>query len=104
MPYYPQSNGTLERWHQTLKVTVIRPKAPGSPEEARRVVAAFVEYDDHHRLHSAIGFVTPADLLAGRAEAIWAARDQKLEAARAKRRILWQTESTERQPMLTAVH
>ena len=102
-PYYPQSNGKLERWHQTLKVTAIRPRAPGSPEEARRVVATFVAYYNHHRLHSAIGFVTPADVLAGRAEAIWAARDQKLEAARANRRMLWQQRSTARHPMLTVV-
>ena len=102
-PYDPQSNGQLERWHQTLKVTAIRPQAPGSPEAARRVVAEFVTYYNHHRLHSAIGFVTPADRLAGRAEAIWAARDQKLEAARARRRLEWQEGSTERHPMLTAV-
>lgn len=89
-PYYPQSNGKLERWHQTLKVTTIRPKAPQSLDEARRLVAAFVEYYNHQRLHSAIGFITPADMLAGRADAIWAARDQKLEAARARRRGLWQ--------------
>ncbi len=89
-PYYPQSNGKLERWHQTLKVTTIRPKAPSSLEEARRLVAAFVEYYNHQRLHSAIGFITPADMLAGRADAIWAARDRKLEAARARRQARWQ--------------
>jgi putative transposase len=88
-PYYPQSNGKMERWYQTLKITTIRPQAPGSLEEARRLVAAFVEHYNHHRLHSAIGFVTPADMLAGRAEAIWATRDQKLEAARAARRARW---------------
>lgn len=89
-PYYPQSNGKLERWHQTLKVTTIRPKAPGSLEEARRLVAAFVAYYNHERLHSAIGFITPADMLAGRADAIWTRRDQKLETARARRRACWQ--------------
>ena len=89
-PYYPQSNGKLERWHQTLKVTTIRPKAPQSLEEARRMVTAFVEYYNRQRLHSAIGFIAPADMLAGRAEMIWATRDQKLEAARARRRELWQ--------------
>jgi len=38
------------------------------------------------RLHSAIAYITPADKLAGRAEAIWAARRQKLPAADARRR------------------
>jgi transposase InsO family protein len=103
-PYYPQSNGKLERWHQTLKVTTIRPKAPASLEEARRVVAAFVTEYNHHRLHSAIGYVTPADRLAGRAPAIWAARDQKLEAARAHRRAQWHLTSTEHPPALADVH
>ncbi len=103
-PYYPQSNGKLERWHQTLKVTTIRPKAPGSLEEARTMVAAFVAYYNHERLHSAIGFITPTDMLAGRAEGIWAARDQKLEAARARRRLQRQDPSPERHPALAAVH
>ena len=107
-PYYPQSNGKLERYHQTLKVTTIRPKAPGTLEEARRMVAAFVEYYNHERLHSAIGFITPADMLAGRAEVIWAARDQKLEAARARRRSAWQPSGSQSSPehsrTLAAVH
>ena len=90
-PYYPQSNGKLERWHQTLKVTAIRPKAPGTLAEAHRVVAGFVEQYNHHRLHSALGFVTPADWLAGRAPAIGATRDRKLADARAQRRIARQT-------------
>ena len=88
-PYYPQSNGKLERYQQTLKVTTIRPKAPASLDEARRLVTTFVDYYNHQRLHSAIGFIAPADMLAGRAEDIWTARDQKLEAARARRRMRW---------------
>jgi putative transposase len=107
-PYYPQSNGKLERWHQTLKVTTIRPKAPGSLDEARRLVAGFVAYYNQQRLHSAIGFIAPADMLAGNAEAIWTARDQKLEAARERRRALWreQREETIAQdaPQSTIVH
>ena len=46
----------------------------------------FVDHDNHVRLHSAIGFVTPKDKLAGRAEQIWQDRDTKLEAARERRR------------------
>ncbi|MDZ4257049.1 MAG: integrase core domain-containing protein, partial [Gemmatimonadales bacterium] len=85
-PYYPQSNGKLERWHQTLKVTTIRPLAPGSLAEARRMVATFVRYYNTQRLHSAIGYVTPSIKLEGREEEVWAARKGKLKAARTRRR------------------
>ncbi len=85
-PYYPQSNGKIERWHKTLKCECIRPKTPLSLEDARRVVDEFVSEYNTVRLHSAIGYVTPCDMLEGRQAAIHAARDQKLEAAREERR------------------
>lgn len=84
-PYYPQSNGKIERWHQTLKVTAIRPQTPLSLEDARRIVARFVEEYNERRLHSAIGYVTPRAKLEGREPQIFKERDQKLEAARAAR-------------------
>jgi transposase InsO family protein len=84
-PYYPQSNGKLERWHGTLKQDCLRPSVPLSVEEARLLVAQFVQHYNHLRLHSAIGYVTPADRLAGRQAAIFAARDHKLAAARERR-------------------
>ena len=46
----------------------------------------FVAYYNHERLHSAIGLITTAVLLAGRAEAIHGAREHKLAAALALRR------------------
>lgn len=84
-PYYPQSNGKIERWHKSLKMEAIRPKTPLSLEQARRVVADFVEHYNHVRLHSAIGYITPADKLAGKDKDIFEARDRKLEAARQRR-------------------
>ena len=81
-PYYPQSNGKIERWHKTVKTTTIRPKAPSSLEEARQVVGEFVEHYNNVRLHSAIGYVTPAAKLAGHEKQIWAERDRRLESAR----------------------
>ena len=84
-PYYPQSNGKIERWNKTVKVTTIRPKAPATLKEARALVAAFVEHYNTVRLHSAIGYVTPADKLAGHEKKIWSERDRKLEAAREAR-------------------
>jgi putative transposase len=84
-PYYPQSNGKLERWHGTLKRDCLRPNVPLSLDDARALVAKFVGHYNHARLHSAIGYLTPADKLAGRESLIFAARDQKLAAARERR-------------------
>jgi transposase InsO family protein len=84
-PYYPQSNGKIERWHGTLKVECIRPKTPLSLEEARRLVSEFVTHYNNERLHSAIGYIAPRDKLEGRAEAIWIERRRKLEEARLRR-------------------
>ena len=86
-PYYPQSNGKIERWHGTLKRDCLRPKVPLSLDEARRLVERFVDDYNHGRLHSAIGYVAPADKLAGRDTAIFAARDEKLAAARERRAV-----------------
>ena len=84
--YYPQSNGKIERYHQSLKAECIRPKTPLSLEDARRLVEGFVEYYNRARLHSAIGYVAPADKLAGRETEIFAARDRKLAEARERRK------------------
>ena len=86
-PYYPQSNGKIERWHKTLKSDAIRPSKPSSLEHARAVVRKFVDDYNAVRLHSAIGYITPNDFLAGRAKQIWADRDRKLELARENRRL-----------------
>jgi putative transposase len=91
-PYYPQSNGKLERWHGSLKQECIRPAAPQSLDEARRRVAAYVEHYNQVRLHGAIGYLTPADKLAGREREIWAVRDAKLEAARERRAAMRRAE------------
>jgi transposase InsO family protein len=88
--YYPQSNGKLERWHKTIKGECIRPGTPLSLEDARRLVARFVAYYNNERLHSAIGYITPYDKLAGREVEIFSERRRKLEQARQNRRRQWQ--------------
>lgn len=54
-------------------------------EGARRLIQQYVDRYNTVRLHSAIGFITPADMLAGRQSEIHAARDRKLEEARQQR-------------------
>lgn len=99
-PYYPQSNGKIERWHKTLKEDCIRPFVPLSLDDARRLVTNFVQHYNQVRLHSAIGYVTPHDKLSGKDKEIHAARDQKLAAARERRRCQRQTDQQQR----TATH
>jgi transposase InsO family protein len=84
-PYYPQSNGKLERWHASLKQECIRPSCPATKEEAQIRVARYVQHYNTVRLHSAIGYITPADCLAGLSQVIADERDRKLEQARQRR-------------------
>jgi transposase InsO family protein len=81
-PHYPQSNGKKERWYQTLKREAVRPRTPLNLDQAREVVAAFVQHYNQVRLHSALGYVAPNDWLENRQQDIFAERDRKLEAAR----------------------
>jgi putative transposase len=92
-PYYPQSNGKLERFHGTIKKECIRPASPRTYDEAKRQISNYVKHYNETRLHAAIGYVTPADCLGGLAEEIHAERDRKLEEARARRRQQSQNES-----------
>jgi putative transposase len=91
-PYYPQSNGKIERWHKTLKGESIRVQVPLSLDDARRIVAQYTEHYNNVRLHSAIGYVAPKDKLEGRDRAILAERDRKLAEARERRAQLRQAQ------------
>ena len=64
-PYHPQTNGKLERYHQSIKreVNQVPYELPGQLE---RAITDFVDYYNYRRYHKALGNVTPADVLYGR--------------------------------------
>ncbi len=97
-PYYPQSNGKLERFHGTIKEECIRPGVPLSLDDARRMVQKYISYYNETRLHSAIGYVAPLDKLEGRDIEIFKERDRKLEAARELRKLKRQRTYSEINP------
>jgi len=68
-PFHPQTNGKLERYHQSIKreVNQVPYELPGQLE---RAIADFVEYYNFRRYHKALGNVTPSDVLQGRREQI----------------------------------
>ena len=68
-PFHPQTNGKLERHHQSMKrdVNQVPYELPSDLEAA---LAAFVSYYNYRRYHKALGNVTPSDVLNGRREKI----------------------------------
>jgi transposase InsO family protein len=100
-PYYPQSNGKIERWHKTLKGDCIRVKVPLSLDEARTTVSEYVAHYNTIRLHSAIGYVTPNDKLEGRDKEIFDVRDRKLAEARERRTQVRQAQQQVRSTIAT---
>jgi putative transposase len=85
-PFYPQANGKQERMQGFIKQECIRPKCPHSLHEAKSLVSQYVDYYNTERLHSAIGYITPLDMLKGQQGKIHRIRDEKLEQARLLRK------------------
>jgi len=79
---YPQSNGKLERFHGTIKAEEIRKKSYLSIEDARAHIAGYIDYYNSQRLHSAIYYLTPQDVLLGRVKQRLSERQAKLDRAR----------------------
>ena len=74
-PFHPQTQGKIERWHQTLKNRILLEHCylPGDLETQ---VETFVEYYNHQRYHESLKNVTPADAYFGRAESIIKQRER----------------------------
>ena len=74
-PYHPQTQGKIERWHQTLKNCILLENyfLPGDLE---RQIESFVEHYNHERYHESLSNVTPADVYFGRAESIMKRRER----------------------------
>ena len=74
-PYHPQTQGKIERWHQTLKNRVLLENY-FLPSDLERQIENFVEYYNHERYHESLKNVTPADAYFGRAQSILNKRER----------------------------
>ena len=86
-PNHPQTQGKIERWHQTLKNRILLENyyLPGALEEA---IAAFVDHYNHRRYHESLGNLTPADVYFSRSDGILKERRKTKERTLKQRRLL----------------
>ena len=85
-PHHPQTQGKIERWHQTLKNRILL-EHYYLPGDLERQIEAFVEYYNHRRYHEGLNNVTPADVYFGRSETILRERDKIKKLTIQKRRF-----------------
>ena len=100
-PFYPQTNGKLERYHQTLKRDVNQVPYE-MPSDLEAAIVAFVSYYNYRRYHKALGNVTPSDVLRGRREEILQRRKevqaQTIERRRQHNRALRELATPQNSP------
>jgi putative transposase len=75
-PHHPQTNGKIERFHETLKAR-LNLLVYTSVEELRAALAEFIEFYNQRRYHEGIGNVTPTDVYYGRREEILKRREEQ---------------------------
>jgi transposase InsO family protein len=91
-PYHPQTQGKIERWHQTMKNRVLL-EHYFLPGELERQIEAFVEYYNNQRYHESLGNLTPADVYFGRDQQILKQREEIKRKTMRTRRLRHQSEN-----------
>jgi len=86
-PYHPQTQGKIERWHQTLKSRILLENYY-LPGDLRQKIDAFVEHYNHQRYHESLQNLTPADVYFGRGQAILQQRERIKRNTIETRRLL----------------
>jgi transposase InsO family protein len=74
-PFHPQTQGKIERWHQTMKNRLLLENYY-LPDDLERQIGAFVDYYNTERYHESLGNVTPAGVYFGRDKAIIREREK----------------------------
>ena len=85
-PCHPQTQGKIERWHQTLKNRILLENyyLPGDLEAK---IDTFVDQYNHRRYHESLDNLTPADVYFGRGQTILLERERIKRATIQNRRL-----------------
>jgi transposase InsO family protein len=89
-PYHPQTQGKIERWHQTMKNRVLLENyfLPGDLEQK---ISAFADHYNNHRYHQSPGNLTPADVYHGRGAKIQKLKEEIKKQTITNRRLQHQS-------------
>ena len=85
-PHHPQTQGKIERWHQTMKNRVLLEKY-FLPSDLEHQICTFVDHDNNRRYHESLSNLTPADVYHGRGAKILTIRKEIKTQTIRKRRL-----------------
>lgn len=91
-PYHPQTQGKIERWHQTLKNRILLENY-FLPGDLNASIERFVEHYNHHRYHESLKNLTLADVYFGRAQTILLERERIKQNTFKQRRLQYRNQA-----------
>lgn len=91
-PYHPQTQGKIERWHQTLKNRILLENY-FMPGDLNASIERFVEHYNHHRYHESLQNLTPADVYFGRGQTILLERERIKRDTLKQRRLHYRNQA-----------
>lgn len=91
-PYHPQTQGKIERWHQTLKNRILLENY-FLPGDLNASIERFVEHYNHHRYHESLKNLTPADVYFRRAQTILLERERIKQNTFKQRRLQYRNQA-----------
>ena len=91
-PNHPQTQGKIERWHQTLKNRILLDNYY-LPGDLKAHIGRFVDHYNHLRYHESLRNLTPADVYFGRGMTILLQRERIKRETIRKRRLQYQSKT-----------
>ena len=88
-PCHPQTQGKIERWHQTLKNRILLENYY-LPGDLKAQIEAFIDHYNHRRCHESLRNLTPADVYFGRGQTILLDRERIKRQTIQQRRLIHQ--------------
>ena len=91
-PYHPQTQGKIERWHQTLKNRILLENY-FLPGDLKAQIGKFISHYNHKRYHESLQNLTPADVYFGRGQSILEQRERIKQNTINERRLQYRRQA-----------